>query len=360
MAVTMKDIAMLAGVSRQAVSAVLNGNGSSRVSEDNRQKILRIAEEINYIPNSAARSLKGGPTKTIGLLGAPYASGLNNALMNEISNMLHTKGYNLLSCEYNHGSFSAAGGVTELLARGVDGIIIINSEDRHLMEKNQQVPYVFCSHNNFSGYDVGIDNVEGGYIAVKHLIDHGREKICFLSIKDSVDSNSKLKGMLRALSEANIEIDTKYFLNLRELNGMSLKLIARLHSLHADAVFCNNDYIAAKLISVLILNGIKVPDDIAVIGYDGYTFSEFAAVPLTTVIQQVRKQAEIATEILLHRIKNNSLRVAPEGINLTPELHCASSCGCACNGLERMFTMNTYPMLEKNLKMNFDINILKQ
>lgn len=357
MAVTMKDLAMLAGVSRQAVSSVLNGNGSSRVSEENRKKILRIAKEINYIPNSAARSLKGGVTKTIGLLGTPYSSGLNSALANEISNVLHAQGYNLLSYEYGSGTSSAACGVTELLARGVDGIIILNSEDRHLLEKNQQVPYVFCSHNNISGYDVGIDNIKGGYIAVKHLIEHGRKRICFLDIQNSGDKNSKLRGMQKALSEAKIKIDMKYFLNLRELNGISSRLISILCTLRADAIFCTNDYIAAKLIAVLIYNNIKVPNDIAVIGYDGYTFSEFAAVPMTTVIQQIHEQAEIATKILIRRIKNNSLNVVPEGINLTPELYCASSCGCNCNGLDRMFTMNSFPMLEKNLKMNFDMEI---
>lgn len=358
MAVTMKDIAMLSGVSRQAVSAVLNGNGSSRVSEDNRRKILRIAKEVNYVPNSAARSLKGGPTKTIGLLGRAHVSGLVSALVDEIANILQAHGYTLLSCEYN-SALSPASALTELLSRGVDGIIITNSDDRHLLEKNQSVPYVFCSHNNFSGYDVGVDNIEGGYIAAKHLLEHGRKRICFLTISDSDDNNLKRKGMIKALSEAKIEINENCFLNLRELDGMSSSLIAKLRSLQIDAVFCNNDYIGSKLIAILLYNGIKVPDDIAVIGYDGYTFSEFAAVPLTTVVQQVRRQAEIATEILLRRIENNLLGVEPENINLSPILHCASSCGCNYDGLDRMFTINSFAMLEKNLKMNFDIDVLK-
>jgi DNA-binding LacI/PurR family transcriptional regulator len=357
MAVTMKDIAMLAGVSRQAVSAVLNGNGSSRVSEENRQKILRISKEVNYIPNIAARSLKGGPTRTIGLLGRPYVSILVSALVNEIASILHAQGYTLLSCEYNSSVLSPSTALTELLSRGVDGIIITNSDDRHVLEKNQQVPYVFCSHNNASGYDVGIDNVQGGYIAARHLIEHGRKRICFLTIAKD-DDNLKLKGMVNALSEAKIEIDSKLFFNLRDMHGLSSNLIAKLRRLRVDAVFCNNDYIAAKLIAVLLYNGIKVPEEIAVIGYDGHAFGEFAAVPLTTVVQQVRQQAEIATEILLRRINNNSLGVEPENINLSPKLYCASSCGCKRNRLDRMFTINSFSMLEKNLKMNFDIDIL--
>lgn len=357
MAVTMKDVAMLAGVSRQAVSAVLNGNGSSRVSEENRQKILRIAKEVDYIPNSAARSLKGGPTRTIGLLGRPYVSGLVSALFDEIANILHAQGYTLLSCEYGRNSRSATGALTELLSRGVDGIIVTNSDDRRLLEKDQRVPYVFCSHNNLSGYDVGIDNVEGGYIAARHLLEHGRKRICFLTISDLDEHNFKLEGMQKALLEAGAEVNKGFSLNLRQFHGMSANLIARLRRLQIDAVFCNNDYIAAKLIAVLLHSGIRVPEEIAVIGYDGYTFSEFAAVPLTTVVQQVRKQAEISVEILLDRIKNNLLKVEPENINLSPELYCASSCGCNRNGLDRMFTINSFSMLEKNLKMNFDIDV---
>lgn len=357
MAVTMKDIAMLAGVSRPAVSAVLNGNGSSRVSEENRRKILRIAKEVNYIPNSAARSLKGGPTRTIGLLGKPYASGMATALVDEIASILHAQGYTLLSCEYNSSELSPTNALTELLSRGVDGIIITNSDNRSLLEREQQVPYVFCSHNNISDYDVGIDNFAGGYMAAKHLLEHGRKRICFLKLSDLEPINLKQKGMCKALSEAKMEINENTFLNLREFNGISANFIDELSRLEVDGVLCNNDYIAAKLIAVLLYNGIKVPDEIAVIGYDGYTFSEFAAVPLTTVVQQVRKQAEITTEILLHRIKNNLLGVEPENINLSPVLYCASSCGCNRNRLDRMFTINTFQMLEKNLKMNFDIDL---
>jgi DNA-binding LacI/PurR family transcriptional regulator len=351
----MKDIAMLAGVSRQAVSAVLNSTQNSRVSDENRKKILRIAKELNYVPNSAARSLKGGPTKTIGLLGVPFSSGLNNALYSEIADILNTFGYNLLSCQYGHGNYSAARGLTELLSRGVDGIIITNSEDRKELERNQTVPYVFCSHNNVAGFDVGVNNTQGGYIATKHLIEHGRKRICFVCAQGSIIDDVKSQGMRLALTESGLDINEDFFFSLRSLEGKTEKLLKKLTSLNADAVFCSNDFIAAKLIAVLHKNRVKVPDDIAVIGYDGYTFSQFAPVPLTTVIQQVRKQAEISVDTLMNRIKDNTLKAEPENISLTPKLHIASSCGCKLDDLDKMFTINTFTLLEKDLKMNFDI-----
>ncbi len=347
---------MLAGVSRQAVSAVLNNTQNSRVSEQNREKILRIARDLNYVPNSAARSLKGGSTKTIGLLGSPYSSGINNALYNEISDILHTKGYNLLTCQYGRSNFSAARGLTELLSRGVDGIIITTSGSRSSLEENQTVPYVFCSHNNI-GFDVGIDNFEGGYIATKHLLEHGRKRICFLCTQEYETNEAKTSGMLKALEEAGIAFDRDYSFSMRSLDGKTSKILQRLTDFKADAVFCSNDYIASKLIAVMLYNGIKVPDDVAVIGYDGYTFSQFAPVPLTTVIQQVRVQAERSIDILMDRIKNHTLKAKPENISIKPKLFLGSSCGCNHNEFDRMFTINTFQMLEKDLKINYDISI---
>ena len=96
----MKDIAMLVGVSRQAVSSALNDNNSCRISEEKCKEIKRVARELNYVSNSAARSLKGAPSKTIGLMGPILSSGLNSALISEISQMLIAKGYNILYNEH--------------------------------------------------------------------------------------------------------------------------------------------------------------------------------------------------------------------------------------------------------------------
>ena len=125
----MKDIAMVAGVSRQAVSSALSGNNSCRISEAKRNEIKRIAKELNYVSNAAARSLKGGPSKTIGFMGPIAGSALNSALINEITQMLTAKGYNILHSNYGHSNFDATKTQLSLLARGVDGIIVYNSED---------------------------------------------------------------------------------------------------------------------------------------------------------------------------------------------------------------------------------------
>ena len=357
MSVTMKDIAMLAGVSRQAVAAALSGSGGSRVSAENLKKIRRLAQELNYVPNMAARGLNGCPTKTIGMLCSQFSSDLVNARFNEIGDMLQPLGYNLLSCQFGFSNFPAARGLTELLSRGVDGIIIGNSIDRRELEENQRVPYVYCGVDNFDGFDVAVDSTLGVRLAAEHLLEHGRRHLCYICPQRSIIDDIKIKGMSDALAAAGIDPDEGHVLPLRQLGGDADALIAELGRLKVDAALCSNDYVGAKLIAVLTRNGIGVPADIAVIGYDGYTFSEFAPVPMTTVAQPIRRQAEIAVDILTRRVAAGTLRAEPENIRLEPKLYLGASCGCAQPNFGKMFTINTFPMLEKNLKMNFDINL---
>jgi DNA-binding LacI/PurR family transcriptional regulator len=355
----MKDIAMMVGVSRQAVSSALNGNNSCRISEEKCKEIKRVARELNYVSNSAARSLKGAPSKTIGFMGPMLTSGLNSALINEIAQMLIAKGYNILYNDYTYSNFNATEAVLGLLARGVDGIIIYGSEEVDVLEAKQTVPYLFYSHNNHKRMDVGVDNEYGGYLATKHLLEHGHKKVANLIIQSCQLPNAKNLGWRQAHEEAGIEVNDDDIVILRDLDGSVGSAINHLKRRHVTAIFAFNDFIASKLIKVLTQRGIKVPEDIAVVGYDGYSFSEFCTPSLTTIVQPVRQQAEIGVELLLERIENKELHSKPANKLIKPVLYKGASCGCRERIIDDFYRINVFNTLEKDAKMNFDIDIFK-
>ena len=144
MPVTMNDIARTAGVSRQAVAAALNPKGTSKVSEKMRNRILHIAKLLNYIPNQAARHLKGVANHTIGVYGAPYAYVEEQTYFNELSQAFDRHGYNLIT-SYGINKEAAERAVRDLLGKGIDGLIITTAYNP-LAESGLRtlIPSVFC------------------------------------------------------------------------------------------------------------------------------------------------------------------------------------------------------------------------
>jgi LacI family transcriptional regulator len=354
----MKDIAMLAGVSRQAVSAALNGNSSCRISEVKRQEIKRIARELNYVSNATALSLKGASTKTIGFMGPIANHGLDSALKAEITQMLTAAGYNILQNNYGYSNFNATSTLLNLLARGVDGIIVYNSETIKDFEKDQTVPYLFYSHNNHKYMDVGVDNEYGGYLATKHLLEHGHKKVALLTIREYDKKNAKVRGWMHAHNEAGITVSDKDIIVLRKLDGNAKKAVDYIKKQQFTAIFATNDFIGAKAIKILNQNNIKVPKDIAIVGYDGYSFGQFCIPSLTTIIQPVRPQAEFGVQLLLERIRKKERKYSPANQLIKPILYKGSSCGCKEKTIEDFYRINNFNMIEKDAKINFDIDIL--
>jgi LacI family transcriptional regulator len=285
--------------------------------------------------------------------------GLNSALINEITQVLTAKGYNILHSNYGHSNFNAVKAQLSLLARGVDGIIVYNSEDIKDFEQNQTVPYLFYSHNNHKFMDVGVDNEYGGYLATKHLLEHGHKKVALLTTREYEWRIAKVRGWIHAHEEAGIKVSNEDMIVLRNLNGDVKKTVDYIKNKKFTAIFATNDFIGAKAIKILSQNNIRVPEDIAIVGYDGYSFGQFCSPSLTTVIQPVRPQAEFGMELLLERIRNKEIKSSPANKLIKPILYKGSSCGCKEKTIEHFYRINNFNMLEKDAKINFDIDILK-
>jgi DNA-binding LacI/PurR family transcriptional regulator len=358
MSVTIKDIAMLAGVSFQAVSAALNGNGSSRVSASKKEKILKIARELNYVPSAVARKFVGGNTKAIGIVTAMDSS-WNIYLAAEICSFLASQGYNTLASHFDINNYCALNSLLELVSRGVDGIIVLNSENSSELQKGLNIPYVLGSHSNTDGYDVAVNNKTTGYIATRHLLEHGHSRVMYLGVMN-LPGNERLKGWERAHIERKIVLGQDDSVALRNIEGNLDKLLTLVRKKKTTAIFCSNDYVAGKLIKALLENGIRVPEDIAVMGCNGHSFIEFCPVSVSTVIQPIRPQAEAIVNLLLKRIEAKELHSEPARIDIEPVLWPGESCGCRQEKLKELYRINTLGSLEKNMILNFNRNILEE
>ena len=349
MTFTMKDIAKIAGVSRQAVAAALSNVGTSKVSEKTRERVRRIAEKMQYVPNQNAKCLRGGSSNTIGIYGVPYVSVLEQSLFHEISLELSSYGYNL-TVSYGKGEKASKQAISNLLSHGVDGIIVTTTENPMTQFKLDNVPYVFSPSADFEGIDVAVDHTAGTREAMKALVAAGRKSTVYLmttfmgSIYDE-PNRQKYQGIVEVLKEIGV---TPSVLTVEECGGEGTAIVERLRQIAPDILFCCNDYLAGRMVPLLLAAGIRVPDDMVVVGYDGLSFCDMCAVPLSTVVQPLKTRAEHIVRLLLERIKEGNSSPEPAGIRLPSYFYPSASCGFTNAKAQKLPLYNAFSMLEVN------------
>lgn len=248
--------------------------------------------------------------------------------------------------------------VGDLLSRGVDGLILLMPCDQAALSSLQRVPFVFCSHQHrHQQFDIGVDVELTGYLPTQHLLSHGHERVCYLEIMHDA-SPGRIAGWRRALLESGVEASAQDQINLRALKGQADALLALLRKRKATALFCSNDYVAAKTACALQGLGVRIPDDLAIMGCDGYSFTEFYPGGISTVIQPVHTLAEQSVQMLLARIEKQQLSPPLADIRIAPQLRLAGSCGCPAQSLQNLYQINSFPLLERDYLLNFNQNVL--
>ena len=348
MAYTMKDIAKIAGVSRQAVAAALSDTGTSKVSEKTRERVRTIAEKLHYVPNQNAKRLRGGSSNMIGIYGVPYVSVLEQSLFLELSVELSRYGYNLTT-SYGWGEKASEQAIRNLLAHGVDGVIV-TTMDNPMTKFELDKPYVFSPTAGVEDYDVVVDHAAGTCEAMKALVAAGRKSaVClaptFMGGYYEEANRQKYQGIVEGLKEIGV---TPSILTVEECGGEGAVLVERLRQMAPDVLFCVNDYFAGRMVSLLLAAGIRVPDDMMVVGYDGLSICDLCSVPLSTVVQPLKKRAEIAVKLLLERIKEGNRSPEPAGIRLPSYFYPSASCGFKNEKIQKLPLYNSYSMLETN------------
>lgn len=311
MKTTIKQIAKEAGVSIATVSIVINKK-DKKISEATRQRVLEIVKKYNYIPNAMAGSLVTKRTGIIGLI----LPDITNPFFPEIARGAEDKaseeGFNLIFCNTDDQLEAEEKYIESLTGRMVDGIIIAHStgaeRSSEILERSQ-IPIVLVDRDSDSKNIVGkvlVDNEEGAYRGVKYLISKGYQKIAFLSGSASLKlTKDRLMGYKRALLESQIEPDEsliKYGQYRSAWGREGAKKLIQEH-IEFDAIFCGNDLIAIGAMKELKLNGYRIPEEIAVMGFDDIYISELVEPELTTVKQPNYEMGQLAAKLLIDHIR---------------------------------------------------------
>lgn len=308
--VTIKDIARLANVSHTTVSRALND--SPLIKPDTKRKILEIASQLNYTPNFNAKSLVMQKSYTIGLFFTSISNGTSPSFFADTVKGVNT----VISEHYNlfvrgiddYQDFSS------IHRRRFDGIILMSQKEidnafiYHVV--NQGIPFVVINREVTEQSVINIlsNDREGTYQAVKYLIKNGHQDIALIEGKKGFKSAlERREGYLQALIEEQIPIQSDYMVpgNYDMQSGYSA--MEQLLSLkkRPTAVFCSNDDMAVGGIHAVFAKGLKVPQDISIIGFDDIQSAKYINPSLTTVKKPIEKISKLGAEKLLEEVERN-------------------------------------------------------
>lgn len=314
MSITIKEIARLAEVSTATVSMILNKKDHN-ISPSTREKVLAIAEEHNYIPNNAARSLVTRKTNTIGLI----MPDITNPFFPEIARGAEDKAseerYSIIFCNTDDSLKQEEKYIEILTEKMVDGIIFAHaadSEETCIGLYKSKTPVILIDRDyrneNVKGRVV-VDNENGSYTGVNYLIGKGYRKILYIAgAFITQTAKDRLAGYKKALMENNIEFDESLVKSGSYRSEWGYQAIEQFlkEQTSFDAVFCGNDLIAFGAIKKLKEAGIGVPDDVGVMGFDDVYLSSMMEPALTTIKQPNYEMGYRAVELLLEVLENKA------------------------------------------------------
>ena len=335
MKATIKDIAEIAEISYSSVSRALNG--LKGVSEETRQKVKKIAEEMEYSPNAVARGLVQKQTGTLALILPDITNPFYPEIARGVEERASMAGYNTFLCNTNYDLSKEESYLLNLLEKRVDGIILAPvSSQSNLFEqrKHMPVPFVYLGNTpeRTNHSFVITDNVRGGYLATRTLIEKGYRRIGFISGKDEESPvGGRFTGFMEAMVRYNIEVNDDYTRlgNWRLKSGYEIIKQMIDSGVYPEAVVAGNDILAMGILQGIKEKGLRVPGDIAVIGFDDIPHASWPAINLSTIRQPKSRMGKSAVEILLDQLQTENgggTVLKATKIILDPELILRGTC----------------------------------
>lgn len=332
MRVTIKDIARAAGVSHTTVSRALRD--SEEISPETRARIRAIAESLGYRPNPVARALQGRRTQTIGVVVTRLSDPFHTEVVQGIERVAQAHGYGLL-LSLSHEDPEKERAIVEMLAaKQVDGIIVAASRlgSRYLpLLEALRIPIVLINSHQTGPYvySVATDNVHGGYLATRYLIGLGHRAIAYIGSRRGGRSNQdRYRGYRQALREAGLNPRPEWVVKgdgRVEGGEMAMRRLLEVRP-RPTAVFCYNDLTAIGALKAALRAGLRVPEELSIIGFDGLEEGTYVIPALTTVAQPRQQLGRLAAEMLLEILDG---RPSPKRILLQGTLIERESCGPA-------------------------------
>jgi len=317
MTITIKDIARECGVSISAVSLVLN-NRPNRISEKTSALIIETARSLNYRPNQIAVSLVTRKTKIIGLI----LPDISNVFFAEIGRYVEEEasqaGYTVIYGNTQDRIASEFDYIQSFLSKGLSGIILIRSAEQNdeieeqvkLTIQRAEIPFIFVdrSYTSINIKNLSVDQINGGYIATRHLIDNGHKKIaCICGPLHLQVSLDRLAGYRLAMDEAHISIEPDWIIegNFRVESGFAAadKIISKSFT----AIFASNDLMAMGVYQACFKHRISIPEQLSIVGFDNIIFSSIVSPALTTIEQPMKQVCHDACICLIHYIETGKL-----------------------------------------------------
>jgi len=322
----MKDIARDLGVSLMTVSKALRSH--SDISEETRQRVLKRMRELNYQPDWIARSMVTGKTFLVGLVLPDLMHSFFAEVAMGVSRKLQPAGYQVVIANTEEDPEIEKRDIDALVARKVDGLIIASAQRHRDLQvfkdlERAGMPYVLIDRMiaGVAANYVGVKDEEVGAIATEHLIAQGARRIAHIRGPAVSTGRGRLRGYRRALERHGMKVRPEYVLSGEWGDRGGYEAMLRLLRLNPrpDAVFCYNDPVAAGAIQATLEAGLKVPEEIAIIGAGNVHYSDLLRVSLSTVDQSSALIGERAAE-LLSRCMEARNRPTPRRILIPPRL----------------------------------------
>ncbi|MFO4637148.1 substrate-binding domain-containing protein [Vibrio cholerae] len=327
---TMKDIARLAGVSTSTVSHVINK--SRFVSDEIAERVNNAAQQLNYAPSALARSLKMNRTKTIGMLVTTSTNPFFGEVVKGVERSCYHQGYNLILCNTEGDNQRMKASINTLLQKRVDGLLLMCStlegERLDVFDRYPDIPIVVMDWGPilFASDKIQDNSLQGGYMAAKHLIECGHKEIgCITGPLIRHQAQMRYEGYKRALAEAGIAINPDWIVESDfECEG-GYQAFEKLYQRGKlpSALFVSNDMMAMGVIQAANQRGLRIPDDLSLIGYDDVHIAKFMSPALTTIHQPKYRLGKAAIDTLLYRLENPD--TTAQVVQLEPTLVVRSS-----------------------------------
>lgn len=307
------DVVRLSGVSKSTVSRVINNY--PHIAPEKRERVLKVMEEIGYTPNVSAQKLRGLSGTMIGVIVPRIVNPFFSYLVESIEKEGYKRGYQTIIFQSHEDSERELDFLNLLKNKQIDGVIMAAYEnDWKVIEKYMKYgPIVMC--NEYLSEPVvpmvRVDQLAASYEGVKHLIQQGYRKIAYCTgglFSEAGKNKDRNLGYQKALTEAGIEVNPHWIFIKRHTIEDGRKVLQQIKGMEdrPDAIFTGSDEVAAGIIMEARKQGMQVPDELAVIGFDDQPLAEMLAPELTTIKQPVSEIGYTAMDLIIKRLEGKA------------------------------------------------------
>jgi LacI family transcriptional regulator len=328
-AIRMKDIARDLGVSAVTVSKVLRDHPD--IGQATRERVLQRVKELKYRPNLMARGLVMGRTNLIAYVVPDLVHSFFAEVAVFLSDALRKQGYSMLIAWTAEDPEVQASEMQHLLSLGIDAMIVAtsgNDVSSFRMLEDRGIPYVLFDRDvpELKAPFVGGDDVLAGRMATQHLIDNGYKRIAHICGPSMSPGHRRLEGYKLALKDAGLPIKEQYIVTPTEAGPRSFhhgfEATQRLLSVkpQIDAIFCFNDPLAVGAMEAVFAAGLRIPEDVAIVGCSNHPLAQALRLPLSTIDQNVKGLGEKSARMVLSLLEPNNKTPSPRKVILKPSL----------------------------------------